>query len=285
MARIQVFTDSTCDLSISVRREYGIEAVPLHVVFDDHDYKDGVDLYAEQLFRAVAEKGKLPKTAAPSPGEFMEAFSPYIEQGCDIVYVGLSSKLSATFQNARLAAEQFPEGRIVCVDSLNLATGVGLLALRAAELARQGESLETIEAELTDARHRVVSEFVIDTLDYLHKGGRCSALQSFIGGLLKIRPVVKVADGGMILAQKLRGKRDKALEQLALNVRENGERLQDGYVFIEHAMAPEEAEALKEHLEREFGLRHVRLAEAGCVISSHCGPQTVGILYLMKQSS
>lgn len=282
MSRIQVVTDSTCDLSEADLQEYDIAVVPLHVVFDDRDYKDGVDLRAETLFRIVAGKGKLPKTAAPSPGEFMEAFQPFIEQGRDIVYVGLSSKLSATYQNARLAAGQFPEGRIVCVDSLNLATGVGLLVLRAAELAREGASLEAIEEELTKARERVVSEFVIDTLDYLHKGGRCSALQSFIGGLLKIRPVVKVIEGGMILAQKLRGKRDKALEQLLLNVRENRDRLQDGYVFVEHAMAEEEAKALKAQLEREFGVGRVRIAEAGCVISSHCGPQTVGILYLMK---
>jgi DegV family protein with EDD domain len=281
VTRIQIVTDSTCDLKEELLRKHSIHVVPLHVVFEDRDYKDGVDLRAEELFRLVAAGGKLPKTAAPSPGEFYAAFEPYIEQGCDIVYVGLSSKLSATFQNARLAAEQFPEGRIVCVDSLNLATGVGLLALKAAKAAAAGASIADIERILLDARHRVETEFVIDTLDYLHKGGRCSALQSFIGGLLKIRPVVKVVDGGMILAAKIRGKREKALEQLVANLLERKDRIEDGFVFVEHAMAPEEAEELKRLLEQQHGLS-VELAEAGCVISSHCGPQTVGFIYAVQ---
>ncbi|MFC0216708.1 DegV family protein [Paenibacillus chartarius] len=278
MSRIQVFTDSTCDLGLELRRRHAIEMVPLHVIFDDEDYLDGVNLQAEDLFRKVESGGKLPKTAAPSPGEFIAAFEPYIEQGCDIVYVGLSSKLSATFQNACLAAEHFPSGRIVCVDSLNLATCVGLLALKAARAAEAGLPLADIERMLLDARERLEAEFVIDTLDYLHKGGRCSALASFIGGLLKIRPVVKVVDGGMILASKIRGKREKALEQLLANLIEQRERIEDDFIFLEHASALEDALALKARLENEFGLQ-VELAEAGCVISSHCGPQTVGILY------
>lgn len=282
MSRIQIVTDSTCDLSEKLLKQYGIHVVPLHVLFDDRDYKDGVDLRAEQLFRLVAAGGKLPKTAAPSPGEFHTAFEPYIEQGCNIVYVGLSSKLSATYNNARLAAEQFPEGRIVCVDSLNLATGVGLLALKAAQAAAAGAPLADIERMLLDARNRVETEFVIDTLDYLHKGGRCSALQSFIGGLLKIRPVVKVVEGGMILAAKIRGKREKALEQLASNLLEQKDRIEDRFVFVEHAVALEEATELKRMLEEQHGFT-VELAEAGCVISSHCGPQTVGFIYALQR--
>ncbi|KIL39941.1 DegV [Gordoniibacillus kamchatkensis] len=280
MSRIQIVTDSTCDLSEELRRQYGIDVVPLHVVFGDRDYKDGADMRAEQLFELVSASGKLPKTAAPSPGEFLAAFEPYIEQGCDIVYVGLSSKLSATYNNACLAAEQLPPGRIVCVDSLNLATGVGLLALKAAKAAHAGASLADIERLLLEARERVETEFVIDTLDYLHKGGRCSALQSFIGGLLKIRPVIKVAHGSITVAAKIRGKREKALEQLVANLLERKERIEDRFVFVEHALAPEDAAELKRQLEDEHGLR-VELAEAGCVISSHCGPQTVGIIYTL----
>jgi DegV family protein with EDD domain len=282
LPQIKLFTDSTCDLNKSLLEEYQIGVVPLHVIFEDQSYQDGVDLTSEQLFRMVEQGGKLPKTAAPAPGEFQAAFAPFVEQGFDVLYVGLSSELSSTFQNALIAASQFPEGRVVCVDSRNLATGVGLLVMKAAEAIREGKSLQDIESMLIEARDRVETEFVIDTLDYLHKGGRCSALQSFIGGLLKIRPVVKVDDGGLILASKIRGKREKAMEQLLQNVLDQKDRLEEDLIFVEHAMAPEEAEQLKERLLQLTGVKRVIVAEAGCVISSHCGPQTVGVIYSTK---
>ncbi|OPA80807.1 fatty acid-binding protein DegV [Paenibacillus selenitireducens] len=278
MSKIRVFSDSTCDLPPELREQHQIGIIPLYVTFGEDAYKDGVEMTPLQLFHKVDELGYLPKTASPSPGDFIQAFAPAIEAGDDIIFIGLSTELSSTCQNAIIAADSFPEGRITVVDSRNLSTGIGLLVLKAVRAAEAGRTLQEIEQIVLDSRDRIETEFIIDTLDYLHKGGRCSSLQNFIGSLLKIRPVVKVVDGRMILAAKLRGKREKTLEQLIQNALHFKDQLEGETISVTHALAEEEAIQVREILLRETNAKEVLLAETGCVISSHCGPHTVGIV-------
>lgn len=279
---IKIFADSTSDLPAEIIEQYKIGIIPLYVVFEDQSYKDGVDLTTPELYKIVDRTKKLPKTAAPSPADFEASFKPYIEQGDDIVYISLSSKLSSTMQNAVIAASLFPEGRVTVIDSLNLSTGIGLLVLKAARMAEAGLSAQEIAQKIREIVPKVETEFVIDTLDYLHMGGRCSGMQNFIGSLLKIRPVVKVVDGGMILAYKVRGKREKALDQLLQNALHAIPNMDTEILCVTHSMSEDDAKMLKEKLAEKTNAKEILLSKAGCVISSHCGPNTVGILYIQK---
>ncbi|WP_438432843.1 DegV family protein [Gorillibacterium sp. sgz500922] len=280
MRKIKVFTDSTSDLTPELLDRYEIGIVPLYVVFGETSYRDGVDIVPGTLYRLVDETGNLPKTSAPAPGDFLSYFEPYLNDNYDILYIGLSSCLSSTIQNATLVAGQFEEGRVTVVDSLNLCTGIGLQAVLAARLAEEGKTPREIKEYLVRKQGDIESEFIIDTLDYLHKGGRCSSVQAFIGNMLKIRPIVKVIDGKMIVAAKIRGKREKALQQLLDNALANAERMMPGTIYVAHSFALEEAEYLRDELARYTGQSDIPITEAGCVISSHCGRQTVGIFYM-----
>ncbi|MCK6074399.1 DegV family protein [Paenibacillus silvae] len=278
MARIKIFADSTSDLTPQWVQQYDIGIIPLYVVFGEQSLKDGAEIKPEQLYERVNRDGALPKTAAPSPADFMAAFQPYIEQGDDILYISLSSELSSTYQNALIASSEFPEARISVIDSLNLSSGIGLMVMKAAHAAEQGQNLAQITELIEAMKPTVRTEFVIDTLEYLYKGGRCSGMQNLIGSLLKIRPVIRVTDGKMTPAYKVRGKREKALEQMLQNTLSDKERIDQDLLIVVHTMAEEDAIALQQTLQEQTGAR-VELTTAGCVICSHCGPKTIGIIY------
>ncbi|NGZ75841.1 DegV family protein [Saccharibacillus alkalitolerans] len=278
MSNIRIFSDSTSDLPAELLERYGIGIVPLYVVFEDETFRDGVDLTPTQLFDKVARQGKLPKSAAPSPADFSRAFAPHIEQGERILYISLSSDLSSTYQNARIAADDFEPGSVTVFDSLNLSTAIGIQVLRAARWAEEGLDTGEIVQKLERLRPLVETEFAIDTLEYLHKGGRCSGMQNLIGSLLSIRPIIKVMDGKMSPAYKVRGKREKAIDKMLQNLLANRDRL-DGPIVVVHSAAEEDAVSLRETIIRETGAEEVLLSTAGCVISTHCGPGTIGLMY------
>ncbi|CAN7561800.1 DegV family protein [Paenibacillus sp. LjRoot153] len=282
MSRVRIFTDSTCDLNDELLRHYQIEVVPLYVIFEEQSFKDRVHINANQLFELVTQTGKLPKTAAPSPGDFEHAFAPFIEADEDIVYIGLSSELSSTIQNAMIAAGSFPDGRIRVIDSRNLSTGIGVLVVKAAHAALEGRSSSEIQTIVTSFIDKIEVSFIIDTLEYLHKGGRCSSVQAFFGSLLKIRPIVQVIHGAMQLTDKIRGKREKALKQLLVNALAFKDDMDTDFMFITHAQAYEEAAYVKEQFELHTNVKNVFLTETGCVVSSHCGPHTLGIVFAKK---
>lgn len=282
MGEVKIFTDSTCDLTRDMINTYDISVVPLYVGFDNGTFKDGVDITAGDLFKMVDECGKLPKTAAPSPNDFYNEFKPFIDQGKDIVYIGLSSSLSSTLQNAIIAAKEFPEGRIEIVDSMNLSTGIGLLVLKACDFAKAGMNVHEIAREIQIKIPKIKTAFVIDTLDYLYMGGRCSSLQNFMSGVFKIKPIVKVVDGKMILGEKARGKRERALNVMLDNVIEDKYNIDLDRIIITHSVGNTDKDYLKEKLEENLKVKEVVITTAGCVISSHCGPNTIGIIYLVK---
>lgn len=203
-----------------------------------------------------------------------------IDSGHDIVYISLSSALSSTYQNALLAAGEFPEGRVHVVDSETLCGGIALLVMKAARAAAKGESAANIAAMITEARNRVESEFVVDTLDYLYMGGRCSGMQNFIGSLLKIRPVLRLVDGAIVPVARIRGKKEKAVEQMLHHALANAADMDKELLIIAHTLAEEDAKMLETALRAQTGVEEIAVIHAGCVIGSHCGPATVGLMYM-----
>ncbi|MFU1794028.1 DegV family protein [Paenibacillus azoreducens] len=279
MAKLKIFADSTSDLPKEWIDRHDIGIIPLYVVFGNEQLRDGVDITPAELYERVSRSGSLPKTAAPSPADFMAAFEPYVEQGDSILYISLSSGLSATYQNALIAAAEYPEASIRVVDSLNLSSAIGLLVMKAVYAANEGKSLDEIVRMLETARPAVESEFVIDTLEYLYKGGRCSGVQNLLGSLLNIRPVIKVIDGKMTPAYKVRGKKEKAMNQMLQNALDKEQRMDNDLIFVVHTYAEDEAQYLQQVLKEKTNAREVAISTAGCVISSHCGPKTIGIMY------
>lgn len=278
MPSIKIFADSTSDLPTSWIEEYNIGIVPLYVVFGEESLRDGIDITPVDLYQRVNEGGELPKTAAPSPADFMRAFNPYIEQGDQILFISLSSELSSTYQNALIAAGEYPSDLIAVFDSLNLSSAIGLLVKKAAIAAQAGQSLQDIVTLLESVRPEIEAEFVVDTLEYLYKGGRCSGMQNIIGSLLKIRPIIKVAEGKMTPTIRVRGKREKAIEQLLHNAIDKKDLMDQDHILVVHSLAEEDALFLQASLQ-EVTHAKIDLSTAGCVISSHCGPQTIGIMY------
>jgi len=276
---IKIFADSTCDLPAAWIKEYGIGIVPLYVTFDEEIYRDGLDLTTPELYSKVAKTGRLPKTAAPSPSDFIQAFAPAIQEGQQVLYISLSSELSSTYQNALIAATEFEEGQVTVFDSRNLSTGIGLLVMKAVKAAAEGRSTAEVVTLLEKTRPLIETEFVIDSLEYLYKGGRCSGMQNLVGSLLKIRPVIKVIDGKMTPASKIRGSREKVLEQLLNNALAKVDDMDNDIIFITHSLAEEDAVHLQQILKSRTKAREIAISDAGCVISSHCGAKTIGILY------
>ena len=282
MNHVKIFTDSTADLSSELISKYQINVVPLYVLIGEKSYLDGIEMTTEELYRQVQTNQELPKTAAPSMGNFYEAFKPWINAGYDIVYIGLSSGLSGTVQSAVVAAEEFDKGRVKVIDSLNLSTGIGLLVLKAAEMAAEGSSSSEIYETVTGLVPKVKVSFIIDTLKYLHMGGRCTSVQFLASSVLKIRPQIIVKDGGMVVGAKFRGKRQSCLDQFYEEVVGDGSQIELERAFITCSdCTSDEIANYRKKLEK-LGIREVNVTQAGTVISSHCGPGTIGILYIEK---
>ena len=275
---VRVVTDSTADLSAELVQRYHIRVVPFPVHHDGRTYRDGVDIDAPALYRLVEQTGRLPKTAAPPIPEYVAAF----DGPGEVIFTGLSSALSAGFQNATLAAQAFPAGKVHLIDSRNLSTGTGLLVLRAAELRDQGCPAGEIERELLDMVPRVRCSFVVDTLRYIHMGGRCSAVESIVGSMLRIRPVIGVQpDGSLGVVQKLRGTRRRALQTLVDDFAAHLPEIDRRRIFVSHSCS-EDVEWVAGEVRRIAAPDELLVTQAGCTISSHCGPDTTGILYLVR---
>jgi DegV family protein with EDD domain len=278
---IHITTDSCADLSQPLIDAHDLEVIPLHVMVKGEDHHDN-DLTLQQLFSSVDDTGDLPKTAAPSVQEFMDFFN----RDGDVVYVGLSSQLSATFQNANLAAEQLEKEDLHLIDSKNLSTGIGLLALKADDLRKAGKSAPEIAAEISTLRPQVQTAFVIDTMDYLYKGGRCSGLAAFVGSMLKIRPIISVRpDGSLGVKHKVRGSRTKALKTLLADFEADLPRIDLTRVFVTHTGCHQDADYLAQSLKALAAIKAVHITLAGATIASHCGPDTIGILYITEPNS
>jgi len=282
MNNIKLFSDSTCDLSIDILDKYDISIIPLYVVFNEKSFKDGVNITTKELYNKVDELNTLPKTSAPSPKDFYDAFKPFVERGEDIIYIGLSSELSSTIQNAKLAAEEFEDTNIHIIDSKNLSAGIGLLLLKANDLIHLGMSSDQIVDEINNTTPMIRTSFIVDTFDFLYKGGRCNSIQSLVGGFFKVKPIIKVSEGKIILGQKPRGKKKKALDLVLNHIFKNKDNIDLNRIIIGESISLEDSLYLKNKLEKNNLFKEIILIEAGCVISSHCGKNTTGIYYIEK---
>ncbi|MDF2519494.1 MAG: fatty acid-binding protein DegV [Clostridia bacterium] len=282
MSKIKLFADSTCDMPVELLEKYDISVVPLYVHFNDDSFKDKIEINTQGLYQKVTEYNTLPATAAPSPGDFYSAFKPFVEEGREILYVGISSLISSTVQNATIAKNDFEDAKIEIVDSYNLSNGSALLLMKAADYIEEGLSLEEIADKLRGIAPKLRTIFAVDTMDYLYKGGRCSSMQYFFGSLLKIHPIIQMVDGKMIVAEKVRGKMEKALDYMIEDALERKDRIDSNRIFFPNSMAEDSVNYIIAALEKELDNPQFIIAETGCVVSSHCGPGGLGIIYLEK---
>lgn len=283
---IRIITDSTCDLSKELIEKYNIRVIPLHVSFpgDDTEYLDGVNINSEQLYDLAAKLNVLPKTGAVNVVEFIKVFEEELAKGNEIFYVGIGSGLSSTYNNACIAREQFPDSKIVVLDGQNLSTGTGLIVIKAARLAKEGKSLEEIKEICEKAVPLVSAKFCIDRLDYLYKGGRCSGMAMIAAHALKIHPVAKVINNKLVVYKKPRGKYENAVEVQIDEFMHDLDNIDKSCVFITHSgrmggIEKQIYDKISPYLDKE----NLFITEAGCTISSHCGPKTIGILYILKK--
>lgn len=280
MNKIIISTDSTADISLELREEYNIESIPLYVRFEDEVYKDGVDITTQKLYELVKEKGFLPQTQAVSPGDFESFFKPFLDDGYEIVHISIGSKISGTYQSAMIAKDLLETDKLHLVDSMNLSSGIGLLVLKASEFRKQGLSAKEIKDKIDTLVPKVRSQFAIRTLEYLHKGGRASGLSALIGGILQIKPIIKVESGKLGVYKKSMGKMSKALDIMIKDLLELGDKVDKDFIFITHSIAPTSFEYIMKQLDGKVKPKHIYEGHAGCVISSHCGEGTIGILYI-----
>jgi DegV family protein with EDD domain len=274
---MEIFADSCCDLTSEQIKKFNIHIVPLGVFVAGKSYLDGVDITTPQLFEIVQQTGVLPKTSAPSTAIFLEAFKPYKEA----IYISISSKLSASYQNGLIAARSLTTADIRVVDSLNLSTGIGLLVLKAAELRAEGKTLDEIETFLKATAPKVSTSFAIDSLDYLYMGGRCSAMEHVVGSLLKIRPVIEVHhDGTLGVKEKVNGSRKKALDSMLIDFKKKLPNIDLHRVFVTHTYCQADADYLRNELLKLAPIEEICFSTANATIGSHCGPNTIGILFI-----
>ena len=284
---VSIVADSTCDLSQELLGKYKVKMVPLHILLGEKEYEDGVDLRPEEIYAWADDHKTTPKTSAPSVETVMQTFRPLLDKGDDIVCFSISESMSTTANVMRLAARQLEaEDRIIVVDSANLSTGIGLLVLEAARMALQGKTAEEIVAETERLKPKVRASFVVDTLTYLHRGGRCNGLEAMAGSMLKLHPKIVVSEGKMSSSKKYRGKIDKVILAYAKDMEEQLLQARKERVFITHSGCPEETVLMVEqYLQSLSRFDEILITRAGGVISSHCGPGTLGVLFIAGEET
>ncbi|MCF7923790.1 MAG: DegV family protein [Candidatus Izimaplasma sp.] len=282
MNKIKLISDSTCDLSKELIEKYDIEIIPLYVNFKSKSYLDGKDLTVAEMYDLVSKTNELPKTAAPSPGIFFETFKKYLDEGYEIIYTGIGSKFSASFNSAKIASEMLESENIYLVDSLNLSSGSGLLLLKAGEMIKSEMIASEIKIKMEELVPKVRSQFVIKTLEYLYKGGRLNGLSALFGSFLRVKPIIKVRDGLMAVGKKGRGNVKNAINIMVKDMLNEKENIDNEFMMITHSMAKEDTDYIKEKIESKVNISNLYETSAGCVISSHCGKGTIGILYILK---
>lgn len=279
--KVLIFSDSTCDLSPELIERYDIRIIPLIVGLGEEQYTDGVDITPEMIYEHYEKTGELPKTAAINIAEFTSVIEPYVRDGHSAVVFTIGSQMSSTYNNARLAAEEL-EG-VYAVDTQNLSTGGGLLVIAAAEMAQKGMGAKEIAEECERLAGFVDASFVIDDLEFLYKGGRCSALAAFGANALHLKPCIAVREGKMGATKKYRGRFGDVLKKYIAEQIGDASDIVTDHVFVTHAGCDEEIYNACFEQVKEYGLfKEVHLTRAGCTVSSHCGRNTLGVLFIRR---
>ena len=280
--KVKIVSDSTCDLSPELIQKYDVAILPLYVLIGDQMRKDGVEVTPEDIYSYVDETGKLPSTSAPNFGDFEDEFKKWVDQGYEVVHFNISSDFSSSYQNACTAAEHL--NGVYVVDTRNLSTGSGLVVLRGAELAREGRSAAEIKAECDAMVDKVEASFVVDSIDYLHKGGRCSSVAALGANLLKLKPLIEVIDGKMSAGKKYRGNIDKVILNYVTDKPSGRDDIDKHRIFITHTKCNELTiqQVRKKINDLSPGFEEILDTTAGCTVTSHCGPGTLGVLFVRK---
>lgn len=280
--RIGISADSSCDLSAELAEQYGIAVIPQAIIMDGKTYRDGIELKPADIFRHVSEGGEICSTTAINTAEYCGVFSELRKECGALIHFTIGSGLSSCYQNAVLAANEVPG--VTVVDSMNLTTGIGYLAVAAAKMAAAGMELEEITAKLEELKAHMDVSFVIDKLDYLKKGGRCSAVTAFGANLLNIKPSICMKNGTLAVEKKYRGAFRQCVRRY---IEERLDAVKDrcvpDIIFLTHAACSEAVLEEAADLIRSRGIfSEILVTEAGCTVSSHCGPNTLGIIFAVK---
>ena len=279
---VKIISDSTCDLSPELIAKYDIDILPLHILLGEDEYEDGRNITPQQIYDWSDAHKTTPKTSAPSLAEAIELFRPYIEEKREIVCFSISGSMSTSGNVMRLAAEELEASDLVTViDSANRSTGIGLLVIEAAIMAGKGQSAAEIIAAIEVLKPKVRASFVVDTLTYLYRGGRCNAVSAMAGGVLRLHPKIVVENGAMDASKKYRGKINSVIMSYVKDMEEDLKSARPERVFITHSGCDRDTvNAVRSYLE-SFGIFHEILeTRAGGVVSSHCGPGPLGVLFI-----
>jgi DegV family protein with EDD domain len=281
MEKIKITCDSTCDLTQELYDAYNVSVVPLCITLGEEVARDGIDINTQNVFDYVSANGTLPKTSAVSMADYIDFFSQFTSDGYTVIHINLSSHLSSCHQNARLAAEEV--GNVFVIDSQNLSSGSGHLVIAAAELAREGLSADEIADRLNEMKTRLDVSFVLQTVEYLKMGGRCSAIAALGANLLQLRPEIEVADGKMHPAKKYRGSIERSVTDYVKGRLAGRDDVDCKRIFVTHSYVPDAVVEKVVALVRELHpFEEVLVTTAGCTISSHCGPACLGVLFFRK---
>ena len=281
---VKIISDSTCDLSPELITRYNIDILPLHILLGEDEYEDGKTITPEQIFAWSDEHKTTPKTSAPSLEDAIHIFRPYIEDGHEIICFSISGSMSTSGNVMRLAADELEASdRIHVIDSANLSTGIGLLVIEAAIMASNGSSVADILSQVEALKPKVRASFVVDTLTYLYRGGRCNAVAAMAGGVLKLHPKIVVENGAMDATRKYRGKIKAVIMSYVKDMEDDLKSARPDRVFITHSGCDSSTvDSVRTYL-NSLGIFHEILeTRAGGVISSHCGPGTLGVLFIAK---
>ncbi len=280
---IKISADSTCDLSPELVARYGIDIAPLYIIRDGQSLVDGVDITPDEIYDHVSQGGGMCSTAAVSIYDYATFFRKELENCDAVVHFHISGEMSACYQNACMVAEEM--GNVYPVDARSLSTGIGLLVLEAAELAREGVlTAQEIQQRMEQRREKLNVSFLLERLDYLRKGGRCSSVAALGANVLSLRPCIQVKDGKMGVGKKYRGAYQKCLLQYVKERLEGREDIDTRRIFITESggFTAEELAQVEEAVRSYQPFEEVLHTRAGCTVSSHCGPRTLGILYFTK---
>lgn len=281
---VKIISDSTCDLSPELIAKYDIDILPLHILLGEDEYEDGKNITPEQIYSWSDENKTTPKTSAPALTDAIELFKPYIDEGREIVCFSISSSMSTSGNVMRIAAEELEaEDRITVIDSANLSTGIGLLVIEAAIMAQNNHTVEEIVSAVETLKPNVRASFVVDTLTYLYRGGRCNAVSAMAGGVLKLHPKIVVENGAMNASKKYRGKINSAIMTYVKDMENDLKAARPNRVFITHSGCDRTiVEEVHSYLENLGVFSEILETRAGGVISSHCGPGTLGVLFIQS---
>ena len=279
---VKIVADSTCDLSEEIVEQYDIAIVPLHIVLDGKEYRDGEELHPDEIYQWVEDTGKMPKTSAAGMEDILDVLEPILEEENEAVVFCISETMSTTVNVFRMAVEGLgAEDRITVINSENVSAGIGHLVIEAAIMAKEGKSRIEILERIDELKLLVCSGFVVDTLSYLQKGGRCSSVSALTGGILNIHPKIVVKDGSLTASKKYRGKMSKVISEYLKDIEADLLSAKPDRVFLMHSgCIQENVDMVYEYLEGLNYFKEIIVIRAGGVISSHCGPGTMGVLFI-----